>query len=297
MKKSLKWYWLRIQELVPWIVAALAVLSANLAANGIYESIQILADGKPVRPSPSIMSYVAFFIIMVFLFYRQRNALFLPHTRYLSNEIAEKRKHLVLFLSSVPNELEAMDGIPGKMELKFEDLEQDIRIIEKHKESNIKWSWEMPLRAINHHRDFLDTVTLICSKQSIVQSQLFVNICNRYGSLKNKTFFIVIQKSNRPDVIVYQGEEIDSSQGWDFESFDQLSSALWKLLKEFKRRNYLETEIMIDFTGGQKVTSVVAAAITFNRKIKAQYVQTNYPWKVLSYEVVFASTDTGSLGI
>ncbi len=29
---------------------------------------------------------------------------------------------------------------------------------------------------------------------------------------------------------------------------------------------------MIDFTGGQKVISVVAAAVTFNRRIKTQYV-------------------------
>jgi len=53
---------------------------------------------------------------------------------------------------------------------------------------------------------------------------------------------------------------------------------------------------MIDFTSGQKPTSIVAATLTFNRKIKAQYVQTNDPWRVLSYDVVYATTDTTGLG-
>ncbi len=53
---------------------------------------------------------------------------------------------------------------------------------------------------------------------------------------------------------------------------------------------------MIDFTGGQKVTSVVAASLTFNRRIKAQYVQTNPPWQVVSYDVIHGFANPGGLG-
>jgi sigma54-dependent transcription regulator len=83
----------------------------------------------------------------------------------------------------------------------------------------------------------------------------------------------------------------------NFESFDELSKAMWMLIRKYLKDNQPEKDIMIDFTGGQKVTSVVAAAVTFNRKIKAQYVQTKSPWDVLSFDVIHASSDTGSFGL
>ncbi len=58
------------------------------------------------------------------------------------------------------------------------------------------------------------------------------------------------------------------------------------LLRAFKRRRVSDDRIMIDFTGGQKVTSVVAASVTFNRTIKAQYIQTNTPHEVISYDIL-----------
>ena len=86
-------------------------------------------------------------------------------------------------------------------------------------------------------------------------------------------------------------------EGFNFEHFDELSDALAYLLRKFRRGKFTDSDIMIDFTGGQKVTSVVAAAITFNRSIKAQYVQTNDPWKAISYDILLASPDTGGLGV
>lgn len=84
-----------------------------------------------------------------------------------------------------------------------------------------------------------------------------------------------------------------SDGGWDFERFDDLSKAILELFKIFRRQRVPDEQVMIDFTGGQKVTSVVAAAVTFNRRSKAQYVQTNKPWNVVSYDVMMASSDTG----
>jgi hypothetical protein len=87
-----------------------------------------------------------------------------------------------------------------------------------------------------------------------------------------------------------------STGGWEFERFDDLSRAVLHLIREYKRQNVSEHQIMIDFTGGQKVTSVVAASVTFNRKIKAQYVQTNPPHEVVSYDILLGSAETGGLG-
>ena len=85
-------------------------------------------------------------------------------------------------------------------------------------------------------------------------------------------------------------------EGWDFEAFDDLSRALLHRLRMFKRMEVNEKEIMIDFTGGQKVTSVVAAMVTINRRVKTQYVQTNRPWNVAGYDIQMGSGETESLG-
>ncbi|MBZ0108767.1 MAG: hypothetical protein K8F52_08850 [Candidatus Scalindua rubra] len=54
---------------------------------------------------------------------------------------------------------------------------------------------------------------------------------------------------------------------------------------------------MIDITSGQKPTSIVGASMTFNREIKAQYVSTNQPWDVLSYDVLLTSSETRDFGL
>src|SRR5439155_6631715 len=92
-----------------------------------------------------------------------------------------------------------------------------------------------------------------------------------------------------PEVALAEG-------GWDFEHFDALSTALLNLLLHFKTQGVRESEIMVDFTGGYKVTSVVAAAVTFNREVKAQYVQTNAPYAAVSYDMLLTHSLTEGMG-
>lgn len=299
MNRPLEKISLKIQEAIPWLIAALAVLSANWAASAFYETFQVWGDGQVGMLSPLRLGSILFFGAMVVLFYSKRNVFFRPHTRHLTNEPSEPRKHLVLFLSSLPLTLEPLGGIPQGIELSFNTVIEDLKILEKGKEKGIRWSWEMPLRAMRHHLGFLETVILICSKESFSQVPLFLRICKRYPEFGLVTFFVVGQNVYRTELICFSSSTLDCSQhrGLDFESFDELSRTLWALLKEFKKRRFLEQDIMIDFTGGQKVTSVVAATMTYNRKIKAQYVQTNPPWAVLSYDVALGSSGTGKLDI
>ena len=94
----------------------------------------------------------------------------------------------------------------------------------------------------------------------------------------------------------FKSEEFSDFQGLDFESFDKLTEAFVYLLK-LKRFKNAEENIMIDITGGQKPTSIVGAAITFNKKIKAQYIQTSGENRALSYDVILASSHTGGFGL
>jgi hypothetical protein len=58
---------------------------------------------------------------------------------------------------------------------------------------------------------------------------------------------------------------------------------------------FREKEVVVDFTGGQKVTSGAALLLTFNREIKAQYIQTNAPWEPLWFDIVLGFRPTGGM--
>ncbi|MDR4497190.1 MAG: hypothetical protein MRK02_04590 [Candidatus Scalindua sp.] len=65
-------------------------------------------------------------------------------------------------------------------------------------------------------------------------------------------------------------------------------------IRKAEEKYISENEIMVDITGGQKPTSIVGISVTFNRKIKAQYVQTGDPYDVLSYDVILHNPDHGA---
>ena len=176
------------------------------------------------------------------------------------------------------------------------DLDKDISLLEVHKQSNSFWRWEMPLRAIRHHIGRLRTVTLVCSPESMRQVHWFRQILAHYPSLASVPVQVLVKENNSSALIDCPDQPL-SSDGWEFERFDDLSRATQHLLRLYRNRGISEDQIMIDFTGGQKVTSVVAASVTFNRKIEAQYVQTNSPWNVVSYDILLGSPETGGLGI
>lgn len=304
MKQKINRYWLKFREFMPWIIAMATVFSANWASEMLYETFNERIKIK-LGVHLTLIAHCVFFTIMVYLLYRQRNVFFRPRTRYLTNiEEPEPRKHLTLFLSNISKELEKSNGIPEEIRVLFSnDINKFISRIDTLKRTNPsfpRWSWEMTIRGIRCHiKDkTLKTVTLVCSRESVLQTRMFLNICKQFIQLKDIAFHILIQREGKIKLADFAPSTIaEESMGFNFESFDELSHAMLILLREFNRKTYLEHEIMIDFTGGQKVTSVVAVAMTFNRKIKAQYVQTNDPWKVLSYDVILASSDTERLGI
>ena len=293
LNKRIKLIWLKFCELLPWIVAACTVLSANWAADAFMGTFSVWSSGTIGSFSLTRTIYIVLFTFFAICFYYQRHAFFKPRTRYLKDEPVEQRKHIVLFLSPLKSETKHYNGVPIGLELSY-TLNNDICLMEQHKESNPYWPWEMPLRAIREHLPMLKTVTIICSDKSIIEVNQFLDICKKYAEFSDCSYYLLIPGQRQ--LISAQTVVACYKLGWDFESFNELSDAMWLLCKNFRKQGYAEKDIMIDFTGGQKVTSVVAAAITFNRKIKAQYVQTSDPWKVLSFDVIHASPDTGGFG-
>jgi len=268
----------RIKELFPWLTAALVALSTGWASSALMNTMDVWFSGRLGTFSPTRCIYILLFWVFAILLYFQRGTFFRPRTRQLRNEVPEKRKHLILFLSNPNtggNEFNKV-AMPDGLTLSS-DLDADIKRMEdlKRKKPPSRWTWEMPLRGIRHHIGKLKSVTIICSKESIAQATGFVQICKGYDSLKDVNLFILAK--DPIELITPPSEALYPARGWDFENFDELSDAIWTLLQRLMKKTYgfKEQEIMIDFTGGQKVTSVVAASMTFNRKIKGQYVQTN----------------------
>jgi hypothetical protein len=289
----------KLQECIPWLAAAVSVLSAHLTANAVLDLL-----GKAHAPVSTgwNLSFAILFIGSVVYLFRKRNTLFRPRTQLLTRERVNPRKHLLLFLSVLnPGVTYDVRGIPLGLKLDFENLNTDLETMVCWKTELKKpfWQWEMPLRAIRAHLgpDTPETITVICSKESINQAWKFLWICRQYPEFhKIEKYFFLACRDGVTELLEPDSEkDFDDYQGWDFESFDDLSRALAGLLKKFKEMKIKEKEVMIDFTGGPKVASVVAAAMTFNRKIKAQYVQTNPDYQVFSYDIVMTSSDPGGL--
>ena len=205
MHKKTKLMSSKFREFSPWFWAAIAILSANLASNVIWEAFNIWVGGEKYNISCwRVILHVSFcilFVLLVVQLYRNRNKFFPPRTKRFSNKDAEKRKHLFLFLSTSSPDIEKTNGIPDKLKLLFKNITEDLEIMKKAKKSKgnrVQWNWEMPLRAISHHLKMpLETITLICSEKSLKQAHLFLNICRKYNELNNIHFYLLLQKKMR----------------------------------------------------------------------------------------------------
>ncbi|MDR4497184.1 MAG: hypothetical protein MRK02_04555 [Candidatus Scalindua sp.] len=289
MSKKTKRFSAKCRVLLPWFIVSMTVLGSHFAADAFLETFELWSHGKIGSISFINVGYVIFFAGMVYLLYRQKDNFFHPRSRHLSNESPEEKEHLALFLSTIPPILESSHGIPNGLRLSH-DIHKDLDTIKAMKDgsSPVRWAWEMPLRSVQHHCNKLKTLTLVCSKESILQVHLFLAICKRYQFPNLQNIYLLARRDKRPELVeMWPINNNVGLNGFDFESFDELSNGMWYLIRAFRRKGYSESETMIDFTG-QKPTSVVAATMTFNREIKAQYVST-ISLKVLSYDVFYTS--------
>lgn len=279
------------EQLFPWFTAGLVALSSNWAAEAIPPTFAIWFSGSPGVVSPWRCGAIALFLCSMSLLYLQRHTFFKPRTRHLVNEKPEPRKHLLLFLSALRQGVPCQDGVPPGLVLTW-NLDADLAAMAAHKQENPSWPWEMGLRAVRPHLGELRSVTVACSTSSVLEVGHFLAILRRYPELAGVTLR-VLYKDGDQEAAAFVALPAACCLGLDFERFDELSDCVWSFLQ---RHHLPEQEVMIDFTGGQKVTSVVAASLTFNRRIKAQYVQTNPPWQVVSYDVIHGFANPGGLG-
>jgi hypothetical protein len=288
----------RLAEFKFWLAGALSAIAASAAA----AELKLASDHYVFsRPTPnlsalSILSYLALFGLAVYWLYRQRGILFYPRTRLRQNEHPPQREHLILFVSNLRENVIGTDGFPTGFVPSY-DLARDITALVQHKkEGGAPWPWEMILRGIVHHVPRLKAVAVLCSPDSLLQVHLLGSILRRYPEFKDLELQIFLRRDRGADLVDIPASPFQHG-GWEFENFDDLSDALLSLLKQLNDHEIPDREIMIDFTGGYKVTSVVAASVTFNRNVKAQYIQTDprRNHEPIGYDCLLVSAQTPGL--
>lgn len=189
------------------------------------------------------------------------------------------KPHSVLVaLLSPCNNLERIDGPTGpewqvrdqktdhKASLSGRSLDELRRV-----DRNLpQWTWQQTLRATYPHREGLERLVLLGSKNgSGTPSQL--NLAHDFFS----TWF-----SGKVEVLGKAGVSSETDpDSWcvDFEDLDATQAVLRRAIERLRRceHHYQDTDIVIDVTGGPKTASIAAAMVTLDRPdLTFQYVGT-----------------------
>jgi len=295
-EKRIEWVKGVLDNFLPWFLGACVALTSQWAAPAIQDIIEKRENIK----------YDIFYIIVFVLFLVWFAKITRQHFKARTKELRVVNNpghcsHLILFLST-SRELKEMPLKKDGLETLGHDLEKIQKFKEEQKKSGnppLFWSWEMPLRAIYYHvknpdNPILQQIIIVCSKESLKQYPDFQRLLNRY--LKNSAIKIkLLLKTDSQETSLSTYNKNTDLYGIDFEDFDDLSKHLHNAINKLVKQGVKREQIMIDFTSGQKVTSVVAATLTFNSNIKAQYISTQ-TLNVKGYDIVYGTVQIPELG-
>lgn len=284
---------LRTIKRVPWIALLLLfcmMIVGSWSADALKGEL-LFAAWCPVLGnyqwlSATIVTAVFFFLILLLYFYKDK--LFIQTLK----SFPSKDYKCVLILLSTPNIKPADFSFPLKIkyrfnktvELKGECLEADIQTLQTLTDNSIFWNWQPLLRGLAVHRDTLKMVYLIGSEKSGRTEASFDYL--QHAEMVIKKYF---------------GEEITVLKAKKAVTFEELEALLrsirralkyiegYKLGQGKKKYRIKKEDIVIDITGGQKITSIAGALTTLQLATVFQYVQTNDPYDVIAYDVVAQS--------
>lgn len=289
-----------------WWGVFLAAVLAGAGADSWQAWLESFAGREAVRrPLGPVLYSVIFLLVLAWA--RSSFRKIPPRSLIdITTEDPEGRAHLILFLSDISDLQGFPSGVPAWLTGHDRNLDEDLtRLADEKREAKSRqqrarfWAWEQGLRAIRHHlkKETLKAVTVIASEESVQQVPMFAGLIAAYPVLRERQidFKIFLRTDDPGSRLPRLNQDVPAGGGWCFEDFTELSQAVHTLLSLLRKDNFYDPDIMIDFTGGKKVTSVVAAAMTFNSSVKAQYVETEDPWKVLSYSVVTSDATGPSL--
>ena len=264
---------------MPWVLCAAAFILLFAFAAEVHQTL-----AGHFEPALLFGYLIAFVLVAFWARHLVRGQLLVVHSRYLNQEALPDEgagaRHLVLLLSNADEKYRDSGWLPGDMTWS-DSISADV---DELKRRGIRWNWEMPLRGIRPHQDTLETITLICSKESMPQAAAFAAHVRTYPHLTNLPVRVWCERAEKRTLV--DPSDISGCRGFSFNDVDELSSGMVDLLKYLRFEQHAKPrEIMIDYTGGQKPASVVAAAVTLRGELRAQYVDTN-DRRALEYDLV-----------
>jgi hypothetical protein len=284
---------------VAWLLGGAVVISLY----GVTAGLHRLLSGGPFH-----LRVFAFYLLglagSAILFIALRDDILIIHTRHLRRHrvgdhhsaIGRQSRGprcIIGILSSVrESQFIGSDYLPNYIKWSDPpDLDADLRELEDSKQKGKPlWPWEMLLRALRPHaknlthaRDLTDLV-LVCSQDqvgifppSLPQAPSFVKLIKRYSQFESLQVSIFAERGGQRSTFP-AAEPVQGIRGFEFGSLDEMSSAITDLLKFLLfgglGKRLRASDILIDFTGGTKPVSVVAAAVTARGEIGVQYVDT-----------------------
>lgn len=255
----------------PW-PSIIPLLLTIVASNWFADAFIKLMDKKLSVSGDDwtiLISLVLFVISILWLYHYRKSFLGI---RTLQQVKTKASRALILFLStpnpepesySFPMKIISRDGI--ELILEGKSLSDDIEALNK-----VRWNWQQILRGIKPHKDKLKYLYFIGSKDSE----------STKGSFNYLDAAITFIKQYCPDIKTYRADT-----PVDFEDLESLIDVIYQAIKRLKNEGSGEDDIIIDVTGGQKVTSIAGAVITLNSSIRFQYVQTNPPYEARAYDL------------
>ena len=278
-----------------WLATAVVVFSSHWVAESLWHWAQ---HGVGHDPSVGLAAAaLAVFAAASATAYALRKVVTRPETLVPHDAAPPPLPVLVWFLSDPGKG--TPDGIPAWFQ-PGTDLDADLDTLGRQRGPDRRWNWEMLLWAARHHAGRLRAVVLITSPESAPLAHGVGRLLGRYEVFKGVRVLASARRADgAAELIPVPAGGLRADQGWNFENFSDLTTAAVGAVDRLNTAGVpgdpglprvRDAAIMVDFTGGQKVTSVVAATVTFNRRIRAEYVST-HDHTVRGYDLVLEAPD------
>ncbi len=239
-----------------------------IAVSGNVAAAFLFPDSGHTLFLPFLAAAAVFFVMTVIL-YLNAGRFFIRSLRSLS--AVPSRKVLIVFVSE--QQALASDACVSRFPVTLTFPGRDDRTLSGDLECDVeevlrdsRWSGQQMLRAIRTHRDTLERIILVGSQASATDA--FVSLLTAYKEKGG------LRYGARTSVPV------------DFEDFDAVSNVLRGEIGRLRKEGYVDADIVIDITGGQKPNSIAAAAVTLEYgDILFQYVKTGGDHTVVAYDI------------
>lgn len=269
----------------PTLSVIIIALCVFLISDWFPETISyILNQLFKSSPNPDLIAiilkiiFLIIFILALIIFLRRIGVIFSPITVVVDNN-PPRAKVLLIFLSPIGPQTLAdarKQKVQNLLNIKNNNL-QNFEVEKKNFLSEFSsWSWEMPRLAIETHKDRLEKLYVLPSRESYYDFDYFKNIISLI--FHDKKFEIELWPTN--------------TKGVDFSDIKEIFDLVNRFYDEMRTtmKGIKENDIMIDITGGLVTTSVGAALATLTRGRAAEYVST-IDKIVRTYDITYSEED------